>query len=169
MITQEELKERLHYCPERGVFTWLCRRGGKASECAIAGCLQICGSGKPYITIRFNRKLFLAHRLAYLYMTGSFPENDIDHENGNGTDNRWSNLKPITNHNNQKNKRLYSRNTSGHCGVSFYKNRYRVRIVVNRKDIHIGCFSDINAAIAARKAAELEHGFHSNHGTDRPL
>ena len=170
MLTQEQLKELLHYCPETGVWTWIVDRG-RMRKGDQAGSVST-EKGKKYRRIKLLRSIrAAAHRLAFLYMTGAFPENDVDHEDGNGLNNRWSNLRAVTFAENQKNKRLPANNVSGTVGVSWHKrdSNWDARIVVNGKYKHLGYFDNKEDAIAARKKAESELGYHPNHGTNRPL
>lgn len=169
MITQDQLKEVLHYCPETGVFTWLISKPSrrKGSE---AGSVQTAHS-KPYRQVGLNNRAYLAHRLAFLYMTGEFPEDQVDHIDGNGLNNIWTNLRPVTCGENHKNRRKYARNTSGTAGVhwSTAKRRWQAAIRVNGRLNDLGRFHNKEDAIAAREAGELLYGFHKNHGTERPL
>lgn len=169
VITQEQLKELLHYCPETGVWTWLVSRG-KARKGDEAGHIMISG-GKKYRGIRVLGYPFRAHRLAFLYVNGVFPEQDVDHEDGNGLNNRWSNLRAVTPADNAKNQRLHSSNASGKSGVSWHKrdSKWQAIITVNSRKKQLGYFSSKEEAIAAREAAETEFGYHKNHGTNRPL
>jgi len=115
--------------------------------------------------------MHLIHRLAFLYMEGSFPSDDVDHINGNGTDNRWINLRSVKRVENARNVKLLSSNTSGHAGVGWdvHRNKWRARITVNNKTKHLGRFDRIQEAVDARKHAEIEYDFHPNHGQIRPL
>ena len=161
MITQSELKKLLHYNPETGVFTWLKRKQGARKSC-IAGANHNCG----YISIGINGKRYLSHRLAWLYMTGEWPKDQIDHINHIRNDNRIANLREATNQQNLKNTRISSRNTSGVNGVHWYKgrNKWQVYVKVNQKVKHLGYFTDKFEAICARMSANNKYGFHSNHG-----
>jgi len=169
VITQEQLKELLHYCPETGVWTWLIggKRRRKGSEAGYAHSSK----GKQYRCIGVAGGYYLAHRLAFLYMKGEFPNNYVDHEDGNGLNNVWSNLREVTFANNHKNKRIPSNNVSGAAGVCWHKRygKWQAVITVNQIQKSIGYFAKKDDAIAARKKAESELGFHPNHGTDRPL
>lgn len=171
MITQQQLKEVLHYCPETGVFTWLVS-GGRARKGAEAGCVHCnTASGKLYRRVMVCGRRFSEHRLAFLYMTGALPEDQVDHEDGNGCNNVWTNLRAVTNAENQKNMRRSSRNISGAVGVSWVKTRRKwyAYISVKSNNKHLGFFHNKEDAIAARKAAEVFYGFHENHGAERPL
>jgi hypothetical protein len=168
-ITQEQLRHRLHYSPETGVFTWKVTQ----FEChvgKVAGYPNYHpGTGRTYIKIKLHKKLYLAHRLVWLYITGTFPKNDIDHINQDGTDNRLVNLRNVTDIENTRNKKCHSNNTSGVMGVHFHKshNKWRARISTTEKRIHLGNFNTKEEAIAARLAAEIELGYHENHGKER--
>lgn len=170
MLTQDQLKEVLHYSPETGVFTWLVSPCPRLRKGAEAGCVNI-QSGKPYRVVGVRYQLYPAHRLAFLYMTGEFPEDQVDHIDGNGCNNIWSNLRAVTGLENQKNRRKNANNTSGRTGIywNVNRNRWVSRIMVEGKSKYLGCFTNKEDAIAARKKAEAELGFHKNHGTERPL
>lgn len=169
MITQEQLKELLHYCPETGVWTWIVdrKRMRKGDEAGY----DHSSRGKKYRCIGVAGGYYSSHRLAFLYMRGEFPETNVDHEDGNGLNNRWSNLRAVTFAENQKNKRRPSNNVSGTAGVCWHKRYSKWQAVITVKQIQksIGYFTNKEEAIAARKKAEEELGFHKNHGTDRPL
>lgn len=171
MITQVRLKELIVYTPETGVFTWKVRTSNCVHVGDIAGSCHTHTSGKSYREIGIAGKLYRAHRLAWLYTHGHFPPREIDHINGDGTDNRLCNLRSVTPSENQRNSRLRSDNSSGTSGVSWQRaaRKWVAQIKVDSKSKHLGLFEDLDDAIAARKAAEIEHGFHQNHGESRPL
>lgn len=110
-----------------------------------------------------------AHRLAWFLKTGKWPELEIDHINGKDYDNRWANLRDVDHSTNMKNQKLHSRNTSGAAGVYWRKDigRWQAVITANCKKTHLGYFDSFDDAVAARKAAEVEHDFHPNHGEQR--
>ncbi len=160
-ISQAELKQLLHYCPETGQFIWRHKRGRQAAG-SVAGTPTFCS----HISISINGKRHYAHRLAYLYMTGDWPPEQVDHINHDGKDNRWSNLRLVSYQDNRRNMPLYARNKSGVCGLIWDKQRerWRVYITVEQKRIELGRFDDKLSAVAARKTAEQQHDFHRNHG-----
>lgn len=167
MITQKELKELLNYDPYTGIFTWA-KSKGTAKIGKEAG--WICNQrGKTYKSIMINGKSYYAHRLAWFYMYGHFPEKDVDHINGNGLDNRIINLRSVTESENLRNSRKSILNTSGFCGVYFHKptGKWQAKIQINGKGKSLGLFFDKNEALLARKSAEQLHGFHEFHGSER--
>ena len=159
MITQCELKEVLDYNPDTGVFTWKKNCRNRAVVGSVAGYKDNYG----YICIKINRKTYKAHRLAYLYMTGNFPKNSIDHINHIKDDNRWANLRDATNSQNQSNKAKPKNNTSGYKGVTWNKRdeNWRAKINCMNKTIHIGCYTTPQEASEAykKKAIELSGEF----------
>ncbi len=151
-ITAERLQELLHYDPETGIFTWKVRTSRSVKVGDVAGCQ----GGHGYQQIRIQSRNYLAHRLAWLYEHGEWPEDQIDHINRIRTDNRIANLREVSHKQNLQNAGKYSNNTSGYPGVSWNKriSKWRARIKHNYKYIHLGYFTTIEEAIAARKAAE---------------
>lgn len=154
ILTQSALKEILHYDPGTGVFTWRVSLG-TAKAGSVAGSFARHG----YVQIGVAGRNHLAHRLAWLYEFGEFPPNDLDHINRVRSDNRICNLRPATNAENNQNCSMRRDNTSGHVGVYWYKRdkKWRAKIQINRKTIPLGRFTNLEGAIAARKAAELKY------------
>ena len=167
-LTQAKLKEFLHYDPETGIFTWKVRSSIMVRVRAgdIAGCKKTSLSGKTYVQICLDGRLYYAHRLAWLYMKGYFPD-QIDHSDGNGVNNIFSNLSGVSDAENKKNVRLFSRNSSGIPGVKWYPKRGRWYTYIGRQ--YLLWTPDFFEACCARKSAEVRLGFHANHGTVRPL
>ena len=162
-LTQKELKEVLHYDADSGVFTWLASRSNRIKQGDVAGYIN---KVHGYRVIKVNGKLYKAHRLVFLYMTGKFPPDEIDHLNHLRYDNRFVNLRHATRVENSRNRSMNSNNTSGFNGVYWHEgaSKWRVRIRVNGKDKHLGLFTDMDDAIIARKKANVENEFHANHG-----
>ena len=161
VITQTQLLELLNYNPFTGDFTWRVRRRG--TKGAVAGSIQIRG----YVRIRIDGRDYMAHRLAFLWMTGEFPEDGVDHISGVKSDNRWSNLRPADQALNQRNCSRRIDNTSGVTGVSWYKSssKWTGQIVDDTgRNLNLGHYEDWFEAVCARKSAEVSHGYHINHG-----
>lgn len=111
-------------------------------------------------------KMLKAHRVAWLLHYGDWPSGHIDHINGVRSDNRLINLRDVTRSENQRNIRRSRANKSGVVGVCWEgrKSKWLSRISVSGKTLHLGLFDDFQAAVDARKAAELKYEYHPNHG-----
>jgi len=160
-MNQDLLKSILHYNPETGAFSWIKSGSGRKKD-LIAGSKTVYG----YMEIKIKGRIHKAHRLVWLYMTGSWPENQIDHINHIRSDNRWCNLREATHQENGKNQKINSKNTSGITGIRMDKNsqKWHSYIRINGTLDHIGFFCDKFEAICARKSAERKLNFHENHG-----
>jgi len=161
IISQARLKELLHYNPSTGVFQWNVTRG-MARYGQVAGNIGRNG----YWFIGVENGFLPAHRLAFFYMTGSYPASDTDHINGIRHDNRWCNLRQVTRQENMRNAKLFKNNTTGETGVYFVKptGKWNARIYINYSYKNLGTYLTFDEAVAARKKAEKEYGFHENHG-----
>lgn len=116
-----------------------------------------------YLQGTFQGNNLLAHRVLWAMAFGEWPE-FIDHKNGNRSDNRLENLRNVSHGENMKNRSLSIRNKSGATGVYWYKNKWLVKIRAEGKLKHLGMFTDFEEAVATRKAAEFEYGYHTNNG-----
>ena len=166
ILTQSRLKELIHYNPDTGFFTWIARIKGIQIG-SKAGCVhKNKTNGYRHVFIGIDREQHKAHRLAFLYITGDWPKKEVDHEDQDGTNNKWSNLRDVSHFKNQQNMSKPSDNTSGVVGVCWHKtySNWTARIKVNGKQYFLGCFKCFNDAVIVRKMAEYEHGFHKNHG-----
>jgi hypothetical protein len=145
MVTQERLKELLSYDPETGIFIWN-NRTGKRPAGSVAGCKEHRG----YVVITADRKRYYAHRLAWIYCNGQNPFNEIDHINGNKSDNRIKNLRDVTAKENHQNlKKATARNiSSGFLGVRKLNGKYLAQITIEGKDRHLGTFNSAEEAHA---------------------
>lgn len=160
MLTQAELKSYLHYSPDTGIFT----RIYSASPNAKIGHQYSCVGSNGYINIRIQYKNRLAHRLAWLYIYGEWPKEQIDHINGIKTDNRICNLRQANNSQNNLNIGIQKNNTSGYKCVAWIKHakKWRASCWYNNKNKFLGYFSTAEQASEAYEAfAKLHLGeFH---------
>jgi len=159
-LTQEQLKAALHYDPETGKFRWLERKKGRQVN-KEPGVVQGNGCGGFYRNITIDYSRYQAHNLAWLYMTGRWPEKEIDHRNCDGLDNRWDNLRPASPDMNIANTRLRSNNSSGFKGVHWHKKagKWQARITIRGRTKHLGLFACPKAAHAAYlRAAKQQWG-----------
>jgi hypothetical protein len=169
-IRPEMWKDIVDYDAETGVFVWRFRssteRYDRAFNSRYAG--KVAGGKKNngYLFLKYEYEFYPAHRVAWAVQTGSYPKNNIDHINGVRDDNRWVNLRDVTQSENLKNARLPRTNTSGRIGVRFVTRDkiWAAAIYAERKQIYLGSFKTKEDAIAARAAAEKLHGYHPNHG-----
>jgi len=169
ILTQKELKRLLDYDPNTGEFMWKVTRSWRAVAGQVAGTLRKSHApsspyGVTYICICVNGRNYSGHRLAWFWVHGKWPKNELDHINQNGLDNRIDNLLPATRGENARNMRMHKSNTSGTTGVHFAHGKWMAEIEYNKNRIYLGFFADKKDAIAARKQAEEDYGFSGNHG-----
>jgi hypothetical protein len=182
-LTQELVREFLDYDPDTGVLTWKRRdrewfasdqswerwNTGRAGKPAGTVRREPRRDNLYYIQIGILGTTYLAHRVIWLWQTGSWPTAHIDHINHDGSDNCWKNLREATPQLNRRNLPLSRTSKSGHIGVHLHKRtgRYRAIVGVDKRQIHLGYFRTPEQAAAARKAAEQQHGFSPGHGSPR--
>ena len=148
-LTEARLKEVLHYDPENGIFSWSENRK-KCSKGALAGSVRSDG----YVTIRIDYHRYYAHRIAWLYMTGQFPAMEIDHKDGNPSNNVWSNLREATPRQNMQNRPAQQNNKVGLKGVrKSGRDRYHAMIKTQSGSKYLGTFGSAEAAHEAYKCA----------------
>ena len=159
---QETLHELMRLDSSTGHLYWRERPSRNVDISKPAGC----ANPRGYRRIVIKGRMHYAHRLVWLYVHGCWPKSQIDHINGVKLDNRLENLRDVTNHENQKNQTMYKTNTSGHVGVCWDKGRgnWNAQIQIDGKRKNLGRYVDLQDAIDVRKAAEKQHGFHTNHG-----
>jgi len=159
ILTQDRLKELLQYDADTGVFTYKIKRL-RCEVGAVAGTRD----NHNYLLCSIDGKIYKLHRLAWLYVYGHWPDNQIDHIDHNPSNNAIANLRDVSSAKNHQNRSRKTKSTSGHLGVSWHKinKRWQAAIVLKGKSIHLGQYTDLDAAIAARKQAELKYH------TDRP-
>lgn len=149
-MTQTELKDILHYNQDTGVFLWLVSKGRMKAE-LVAGSPDGCG----HLQIKINKKQYKAHRLAFLYMNGEMPSDEVDHINGCPSDNRWENLREVSRKENGENLKLSLKNSSGFRGVCFNKarNKFQADVIHFGKHHYLGLFDTAQEANEAVKIA----------------
>lgn len=163
-ITQKFLKSVLDYNQETGLFVWkkktairrMDRTWNTRFGTKIAGCKNNCG----YIQIYVKSIPYLAHKLAWLYMTGEWPE-ELDHIDVNRSNNAFLNLRLVTSSQNKCNRGKQTNNKSGFKGVCYYPplNKWHAQIHLKGDRIHLGYHNCPTAAyIAYCHAAKKYHG-----------
>lgn len=162
MLTVEKLKSLVTYDPETGSFTW----NEKEPVDKIAKIFNRRYASKPagsvtkdgYWSIMIEGKNYPSHRLAWLYVHGEWPAEDIDHISGDRGDNRLSNLRACSRAENHQNKAKNKNNSSGYVGVRFHvqSGLWVAAITANYKAHHLGCFQTREAAAEAYRDAKSQ-------------
>ncbi len=156
-LTAERLQQVLTYNSYSGLFKWN-RAGGSGGSLHVAGDTAGCIS-RGYIVIWVDDKLYLAHRLAWLYVTGEWPKRGIDHWDTDKSNNSWGNLRSATQSQNLANQRISPVNTSGFKGVCWHKlgKKWMAQIKVDGRHIYLGLFETAEEAHAVYVAAAEHH------------
>jgi hypothetical protein len=173
-LTQQEVIDLIRYDPETGECVWnkldvkwFIRSDGAARKYCDRwndthfGKKIVRKSSDGYLEFTFRSLSCKLHRLIWFRQTGEWPE-IIDHINGIRNDNRWCNLRNVTTQENCKNQKLRRNNTSGVPGVNKPKGSNLWVVTIGR--VNLGLFSSFEEAVAVRKAAEIEYGYHPNNG-----
>lgn len=151
-LTQERVRHLLDYDPVTGVFRWR----NPDANCLKPGDVTATSFDRHgYARIGIKGKVYPAHRLAFLYMTGGIPA-IVDHANGVRCDNRWANLRAASVQLNNINRRKV-KSASGFKGVYSVRGKWQACIRVQGRRKVIGYFETAEAASAAYKAAAAEH------------
>lgn len=146
MLTQNTIQEWLDYDVDTGIFKWKKSPSMCVKQSSIAGTLN---KSNGYIIIQLSRKVWKAHRLAWLYVYGCMPNHHIDHIDGNRANNAIANLRDVTNAQNQQNQKIARNdNSTGFLGVSYRKEtrKFRARIGLNGVIHNIGNFDTASDA-----------------------
>ena len=177
-IDVELVQSLLSYDSDTGILTWKERDPISAenkmfnSRFANKEAGSVFNSSTTDIYKRIRLKIrdqrYYAHRVAWVIYTGKdIPEGyEIDHINGDATDNRIENLRLVDRKENMRNTALPINNTSGVVGVTWCKHakKWKAQILTNKKCLYLGYYNNKEDAIEARKQAEIEQNFHENHG-----
>lgn len=152
----EQIRQLLRYEPETGNLFW--KETGKQAFVAK--------SGNGYRRSYIDGKRIYAHRLIWALVHGYWPDDFIDHIDGDGYNNKLSNLRLASRCENARNQSINVNNKSGAMGVYWRKDtqKWSAEICIEHKKKRLGVFADKESAIAARRQAEREYGFHANHG-----
>jgi hypothetical protein len=148
-LTHSGLVKLLNYDPGTGLFTWRVAVGTRARPGDFAGHLKSDG----YWVIKIGGVGYRAHRLAWLFMVGEWPEHVVDHINGSTADNRWENLRACTQGENVRNQCRARDNSSGFKGVSYCRGKWQAQIMAGGKQHYLGLFDSPEIAHAAYVAA----------------
>jgi hypothetical protein len=167
----------LRYDPETGVLTWRERQREHFATVRAWNAWNTKYSGTEagkvdegrntfYCRVKIGGHRHQAHRLCYLLFWGVWPEQHIDHIDGDGLNNRWDNLRDVPNQKNLRNAQQRSDNTSGVTGVSWHKTRkkWRADIKVDGRCVYLGLFDTLEEAAAARLAANEQYNYTKRHG-----
>ena len=162
IISQERLREALDYNHATGVFTWNIKTARRIKIGNVAGNLNV----QQYLQVRIDNRVYLTHRLIWLYIYGRWPINQIDHVNRNRSDNRLCNLREATNMENSKNHSMRKDNMSGVTGVNWNaKNKtWNTRIHHDGKCFYQKTHASKRKAIAIRLALEVMLDYDITHG-----
>lgn len=173
-ITAQYLSECFDYNKNTGELFWKARpihhfkslKGQQTFNGQFAGKKSGRVNSTGYFRITVSGKDMLNHRIVIALETGVIPTDEVDHINGIRTDNRYENLRVVSRQINSKNMKLYTTNTSGISGVSWNKRKSKWKSVIwfNCVEKHLGYFDSIIDAFNARVIAEVNMGYHKNHG-----
>jgi len=173
-MTRDEIAELIEYSPERGDFFWKERdrkwfkseRACNAWNARFAHGFAGSFNRRGYHHISINGVFYQAHRLAWLLAHGEDAPEDIDHIDGDPSNNRISNLRAVSHAENGRNRKLGGNNTSGVMGVGWNDKagKWQSRIGIGGSSKSLGYFDDIKSAASARREAERRLNFHENHG-----
>ena len=161
-ITRERVMQLVGYDPMTGLFVWRVVTSNCVKVGQFAGTLHHSG----YVRIQLDGRRYAAHRIAWLYVTGEWPADELDHVNGKRADNRFANLRLASRRENMGNRSKRSDNASGAKGVSWHKqhSKWTAQIRCNGRRYHLGYFSTVEEANAAYQgAASLVFGEFAHH------
>jgi len=168
LLSYDEVRALFSYDALSGSLRWVFSLNPRGPVGAEAGYVYHSTRCKHYKSryVKIHCESYSVHRIIWLWFYGEWPAKEIDHIDGNGLNNRIKNIRDVIHSENQKNLSIPINNTSGVIGVSWHKlnERWIANIKVKSKSIGLGSFVNKSDAIKARKKAEIEYGFHDNHG-----
>lgn len=175
-LAPELLRRLFKYNPQTGALTWRRRSVSLFPDSRAAKSWNSRYAGQPALAVIISNgyrggtifgAMYRAHRVIWAIIHGDWPQSEIDHINGDRSDNRIANLRDVDRIENARNVSVSARNISGQLGVRRINKgsgSWVATITTNKKRKHLGYFKKKSDAIAARRAAETELGFHHNHG-----
>jgi hypothetical protein len=161
-LTASYVRRILNYDPRTGILRWKQAVARRVKIGQIAGWVD---RPKGHVKISIKHKNYLAHRIIWLWMTGRWPLNEIDHENNRRADNRWTNLREATTSQNCQNRKRSAANTSGYKGACYVRGKWHAQIKINGITKHLGVFDSPLAArrVYCAKARQLFGPFYNRH------
>lgn len=154
-ISAERLREALYYDPNSGEFSWKQKTSIRSKVGKTAGL----SCKADYQRISIDNRRYKAHHLAWLYMTGEWPNGIVDHKDGQKSNNRWDNLRIATPRENRANSPVNANNKCGRKGVHKVGRKWRALLQTTDERMHLGYFECLDSAAAAYEdAAEQKFG-----------
>lgn len=165
-MEKEILSKYLNYNRRTGIFTWK-KRGDKRFDSRYAGTpagtIHVSTTGRKSVKIKIEGKSYYAHRLAWIMVTGAHPEGVIDHIDHNPLNNKWKNLRDVSQADNMKNRKMPVTNKTGipNCFFCNKKKKYVVKIAPFGE---VGYATNKVDAAKLSKSARIRAGYHHSHG-----
>lgn len=156
-LTQERLKELFDYNFLTGVLLWRVKPHIKANS-IFPGKKAGCSTGYKYWAVVIDKKKYSYHRVVWLYVTGEWPQKDIDHIDGDRSNNKWGNLRLASRSENMMNLKSHHKDSqTGYLGIEKKRDKYMARICVNGKRIGLGTYIDPKEAHNAYLEAKRKY------------
>ena len=154
MLTADLVRKLFDYNPRTGDLVWAAPRSRRVKAGDVVGAR----SKTPYVLVGIGQRVYVAHRIVWLWVYGELPNRDIDHRDGNPRNNRLTNLRLADRSENAQNMGLKSSNTSGFPGVSLCRTtgRWRATITLRRKVTRLGRFDTAEEAHKAYLASKAK-------------